>query len=130
MLAAYYDGLDGPEVLQVGPVPTPEPDPGEVRIHVHVSAINPSDCKRRAGWDGAAIPRSRVVPHNDGAGMIDMVEPGVAAERVGGGSGYTKPRSTTRSALLPGSWSCPVLARSSCRTAWDTNSAPAWVSLQ
>jgi NADPH2:quinone reductase len=49
MLAAYYDGLGGPEVLQVGQVTTPEPGPDEVRVRVHVSAINPSDCKRRAG---------------------------------------------------------------------------------
>jgi NADPH2:quinone reductase len=83
MLAAYYDRVGGPEVLQVGEIPTPWPGPGEVRVRVHVSAVNPSDSKRRAGWDGAAMPHPRVVPHNDGAGVIDATGPGVPPERVG-----------------------------------------------
>ncbi len=83
MLAAYYDRLGGPEVLQVGEIPTPHPGPGDVRVRVHVSAVNPSDCKRRAGWGGGAMKHPRVVPHNDGSGVIDAVGPGVDAQRVG-----------------------------------------------
>ena len=84
MRAAYYD-RKGPahEVLQLGEVPTPTPGPGEVRVRVHASGINPSDTKMREGWGGrAAMPCPRIIPHNDGAGVIDAVGPGVT-DRVG-----------------------------------------------
>ena len=85
MKAAYYD-RKGPahEVLRVGEVPTPSPGPGEVRVCVHASGINPSDTKTRAGWGGrTAMPCPRIIPHNDGAGVIDAVGAGVPADRVG-----------------------------------------------
>ncbi len=85
MRAVFYDRR-GParDVLQVGDLPTPEPGPGEVRVRVHVSAVNPSDTKSRSGWGGAApMPFPRVVPHQDGAGVIDVVGAGVPASRVG-----------------------------------------------
>ena len=83
MRAAFYDSLGGPDVLQVGELPTPLPGPGEVRVRVHVSAVNPSDSKRRAGWGGAVMPHARLVPHNDGSGVIDAVGTGVDGARVG-----------------------------------------------
>ncbi len=83
MRAAWYERQGPPrEVLQVGEVPLPEPGPGEVRVRVHVSAVNPSDTKNRGGWSGPlAFPR--VIPHQDGAGTIDAVGPGVDAARAG-----------------------------------------------
>jgi NADPH2:quinone reductase len=85
MKAAYYESK-GParEVLRVGERPTPEPAPGEVRVRVHVSAVNPSDTKNRGGYRGnVAMPFPLVIPHQDGAGIIDAVGPGVDRSRIG-----------------------------------------------
>lgn len=83
MKAAYYESV-GPaaEVIRVGERPTPQPAPGEVRIRVHASGVNPSDVKSRAGARGPlAFPC--VIPHSDGAGVIDAVGSGVNASRIG-----------------------------------------------
>src|SRR5262245_11857496 len=85
MRAAWYE-RKGPahEVLQVGQMPVPEPGPGDVRIRVAISGINPSDTKGRAGWRGQTeMPFSRVIPHQDGAGVIDAVGADVPPSRVG-----------------------------------------------
>ncbi|MFY1662904.1 NADPH:quinone reductase [Pseudomonas sp. Pseu.R1] len=83
MKAAYYDQV-GPagQVLKVGEVQTPLPGPGEVRVRIAFSGLNPSDIKGRGGFKGAmAYPR--VIPHQDGAGIIDAVGEGVAQSRLG-----------------------------------------------
>jgi NADPH2:quinone reductase len=82
MRAAWYE-RNGPaaEVLEVGDLPVPEPEPGEVRVRVICSGLNPTDVKSRAGSRPMLFPR--VVPHQDGAGVIDAVGPGVPAARVG-----------------------------------------------
>jgi NADPH2:quinone reductase len=84
MRAAYYERT-GParDVLVIGEVETPEPGPGDVRVRVHASGVNPSDTKRRAGWIGLEMPHRRIIPHSDGAGVIDRVGAGVDASRVG-----------------------------------------------
>lgn len=85
MQAVYYD-KKGPagEVLQWGELPKPEPQAGEVRVRLHVSAVNPSDTKARGGFRNQwAMPFARIVPHQDGAGVIDSVGPGVDAARLG-----------------------------------------------
>jgi NADPH2:quinone reductase len=85
MQAVYYE-RKGParEVLQWGELPLPEPAAGEVRVRIHVSAVNPSDTKGRGGYRGVtAMPFPRIVPHQDGAGVIDAVGAGVDASRVG-----------------------------------------------
>ena len=85
MKAAYYEAK-GPAwaVLHVGEMADPEPGPGEVRVRVHVSAVNPSDTKARGAWNGdLKMAWPRVIPHQDGAGVIDRVGRGVGAERVG-----------------------------------------------
>ncbi len=82
MRAAWYDKI-GPagEVLQIGEMPDPEPGAGEVRVRVHASGVNPSDWKTRSGLRPMTFPR--VIPHSDGAGVIDRVGVGVPASRVG-----------------------------------------------
>jgi NADPH:quinone reductase len=84
MLAAFYT-RQGPaaEVLQVGEQPTPQPGPGEVRVRLHTSGVNPSDWKVRKGGFGRALQFPLVIPHSDGAGVIDAVGEGVPASRVG-----------------------------------------------
>ena len=82
MRAVWYDRQGPPDVLQVGDLPTPEPGPGEVRVRVHASGVNPSDTYGRSGRL-APMPFPRIVPHQDGAGVIDAVGQGVPGERLG-----------------------------------------------
>ena len=83
MKAALYR-TTGPaaEVLHVEEIDRPEPGPGEVLVRVHASGVNPTDHKARSG----AVPRpidGFQIPHQDGAGVIDAVGPGVNPGRVG-----------------------------------------------
>lgn len=82
MRAAYYE-KNGParDVLAVGEVQTPAPGPGEVRIKLVTSGVNPSDVKSRAGRT-RKISFPRVIPHSDGAGVIESVGEGVPATRI------------------------------------------------
>ncbi|MCG8469661.1 MAG: NADPH:quinone reductase [Gemmatimonadetes bacterium] len=84
MKAAWYE-TTGPAraVLRVGEVPTPAPGPADVRVRVATSGVNPSDTKRRAGWLGLEMSHRRVIPHSDGAGVIDSVGRDVDAGRIG-----------------------------------------------
>ena len=85
MRAAWYEGF-GPaaDVLTVGEMADPAPGPGEVLVRVRASGINPSDVKLRAGArPGAVMAFPRVIPHSDGAGVIEAVGAGVDAARVG-----------------------------------------------
>ncbi len=83
MRAATYS-QNGParEVLNLVDLPTPEPGPGDVRVRVAVSGINPSDVKTRIG-QRLKMAYPQVVPHNDGAGVIDAVGEGVSRSRIG-----------------------------------------------
>ena len=84
MKAAWYERQGPPaEVLIVGEMATPEPGPGEVRIRVAASGINPGDVKKRQDSFGVGMPYPRVIPHSDGAGVIDAVGQGVPASRIG-----------------------------------------------
>lgn len=84
MRAAWYE-KQGParETLVVGELPDPTPGDGEVRIALRVSGLSPGDVKKRAGWQGSAMPYPRVIPHSDGAGTIDAVGRDVPSRRVG-----------------------------------------------
>ena len=84
MIAAWYD-RQGPaaEVLRVGELPAAEPGPGEVRVRLTVSGPNPGDMKKREGWLGSPMAFPRIVPHSDGAGVIEAVGPGADAARTG-----------------------------------------------
>lgn len=84
MRAAFYEKL-GParEVLQVGEMPDPLPQSGEVRVRIHASGVNPSDVKMRVGTGSAAVQYPRIIPHSDGAGIIDQIGAGVPQSRLG-----------------------------------------------
>ncbi|MGA8920155.1 MAG: alcohol dehydrogenase catalytic domain-containing protein, partial [Pseudolabrys sp.] len=77
MQAAYYE-RNGParEVLRIGEIQTPSAGPGEVRVKLAASGVNPSDVKSRQGAT-RKIAFPRVIPHSDGAGVIDDVGDGV-----------------------------------------------------
>lgn len=81
MRAAYYERTGAAkDVLTIGELPNPNLPTGEVRVRLHASGVNPSDVKARAGRPMIA---SKIVPHSDGAGVIDEVGPGVPKDRLG-----------------------------------------------
>ncbi len=84
MLAAYYDRV-GParDVLSVAEVQTPTAGPAEVRVKLACSGVNPSDVKTRGGVRSKDLPFFRIIPHSDGAGVIDQVGTGVTHHRIG-----------------------------------------------
>ena len=84
MQAAWFQ-KQGPaaDVLNIGEQSMPEPAQGEARIRLYASAVNPSDVKKRAGLQATPVDEGRVIPHSDGAGIIDAVGPGVAESRIG-----------------------------------------------
>lgn len=84
MRAAWYE-RQGPaaEVLVAGEMPTPEPGSHEVRIRVATSGINPGDVKKRHDKFGVGMLYPRVIPHSDGAGVIDEVGDKVSRSRIG-----------------------------------------------
>jgi NADPH2:quinone reductase len=79
--AAWYEH-NGParDVLAYGELEKPEPQEGEVRVRLHASGINPSDVngRRRRPPIGP-----RVIPHSDGAGVIDALGKGTMHHEVG-----------------------------------------------
>ncbi|MDG1709153.1 MAG: NADPH:quinone reductase [Emcibacteraceae bacterium] len=83
MKAVWYEQTGEAEsVLTVGEMEIPTLGAGEVLVKVHASGINPSDVKTRAGARGPIV-YERVIPHSDGAGVIEAVGEGVSTERVG-----------------------------------------------
>ncbi len=81
MQAAWYTkNGEAREVLIVGEQPTPTPAQGEVRVKLLTSGVNPSDVKSRKS---RPIHDPRIIPHSDGAGIIDAVGAGVSPSRIG-----------------------------------------------
>jgi NADPH:quinone reductase len=109
MIAAWYDRQGPPaEVLQVGELPAGEPGPGEVRVRLALSGANPGDMKKRRGWLGSSMAFPRIVPHSDGAGVIEAVGPGTDPARVGrrvwvyGAQSYRPFGTAAQSTVVPG----------------------------
>lgn len=83
-MQGYYFNSAGiaREVLRFGDCPAPSPGPGEVQVKVAVSAVNPTDTKRRA--DGRELGKfPTITPNNDGSGIIENVGAGIDAKRIG-----------------------------------------------
>ena len=81
MKAAWYNrNGEAQDVMQVGDLPTPSPQPGEVLVRLATSGVNPSDVKSRRA---RPLADPLIVPHSDGAGVIEAVGSGVSADRVG-----------------------------------------------
>lgn len=84
MRAAFYEKL-GParDVLRVAEIAQPVPAAGEVLVRIRASGVNPSDVKMRLGTGSAANEFPRIIPHSDGAGLIEAVGAGVPPARIG-----------------------------------------------
>ena len=84
MKAAWYATQGAPkDVFQVGELPDPSAGPGEVRVRMHASGANPTDTYTRSGLRKRGLPYPKIIPHQDGAGVIDAVGAGVPASRIG-----------------------------------------------
>lgn len=82
MRAIWYERNGDSSVLTLGEMATPSPGAGEVLVRLAASGVNPSDWKTRRGVSRPmAFPR--VVPHSDGAGVIEAVGEGVDRGRIG-----------------------------------------------
>ncbi len=83
MLAGWYEkGGPADDVICVGEMERPVAGHGEVLVRLHASGINPSDYKKR-GNASAKMEFPRIVPHSDGAGVVEAVGPGVEEFRPG-----------------------------------------------
>lgn len=71
------------EVLAVSLLAAPKPQAGEVLIRMASSGVNPSDVKKRAGAFPDLLDHGPVIPHSDGAGVIEAVGEGVSEARLG-----------------------------------------------
>ena len=84
MKAAWYEDRGAArDVLRVGELPRPEAGPGELLVRVHASGLNPSDVKSRSGQGARPNTYARVIPHQDGAGVVVSTGPGVDGAWVG-----------------------------------------------
>ena len=82
MQAVWYETNGAAaDVLVTGALPVPTPEAGEVLVRLHASGVNPSDVKARAGSRPMGFPR--IIPHSDGAGVIEAVGADVDAAMVG-----------------------------------------------
>lgn len=48
-------------------------------MRIVLSGVNPGDTKKRSAWTGGPLPYPRIVPHSDGAGVIEAVGGTIAA---------------------------------------------------
>jgi len=73
------------DVLAFEDLATPSPGPGEVLVRLATSGVNPSDVRARAGGRPGvtAPPFAKIIPHSDGAGVIEAVGAGVPSGRIG-----------------------------------------------
>ena len=79
---SYAKAGSARDVMQLERMAAPEPAAGDVLVETKVSTVNPTDIKRRT--TGRELDRfERIIPNNDGAGIIVAVGQGVPAGRVG-----------------------------------------------
>lgn len=82
MKAIVVHEFGGPEVLTFEEVPTPKAAAGQVLVRVHGAGVNPYDTYMRAGTY-AVKPPLPYTPGSDGAGVIEVVGPGVTKVKPG-----------------------------------------------
>ena len=84
MQAVWFESFGtAADTLILGEQPRPAPGPGEVLVKLATTGVNPSDVKKRAGAFPNLLDDGLVIPHSDGAGVIEAVGEGVDAGRVG-----------------------------------------------
>lgn len=82
--AIAYWTVGDRNVLGLADRPALEPGPGEVRVRVAVSGVNSTDWKcRKFGHVNGELLYPEVIPHHDGAGVVDAVGRDVSPDRAG-----------------------------------------------
>jgi NADPH:quinone reductase len=82
MLAGWYEkGGLAEKVIEVGDMEIPAARPDEVLVRLRASGISPSDYKKRTA--NAPLEFPRIVPHSDGAGVVEALGAGVSDFKVG-----------------------------------------------
>ena len=76
MKAIRVHEFGGPEILRLEEVPTPQVGPGQVLVRMHAIGVNPVETYIRAGIY-SRVPELPYTPGNDGAGVIEQVDPDV-----------------------------------------------------
>ncbi|MBU2983424.1 NADPH:quinone reductase [Lentibacter algarum] len=71
------------DVLTLSELETPTPKAGEVLVRLMRSGVNPSDVKSRQGARGGTPAYPQIIPHSDGAGIVEAVGEGVQPSRIG-----------------------------------------------
>jgi NADPH2:quinone reductase len=80
---SYSSFGEARDVLTIGPQAVAAPRAGEVVVRIHATGVNPSDVKKRAGWGSSQPPAEPIVPHSDGAGVVESVGEGVSPDWIG-----------------------------------------------
>ena len=84
MRAIVYSETGPSSVLKLVEQDAQHPGPGEVSVRISVSGVNPTDFKARMGSEpGTPTEFARMVPNQDGAGVVHAVGPGVTGLTVG-----------------------------------------------
>ena len=84
MKAAWFESFGSPaDSLVIGDIEKPIVKAGEVLVKMKTSGVNPSDTKKRAGAFPNLLDGGFVIPHSDGAGIIEAVGEGVDSSRIG-----------------------------------------------
>ncbi|MEO0423661.1 MAG: NADPH:quinone reductase [Pseudomonadota bacterium] len=84
MRAAWFERFGAAQdALVVGEQPVPVPGTGEVLVRLSTSGVNPSDVKKRAGSFPNLLDGGLVIPHSDGAGVVEAVGEDVPQTRIG-----------------------------------------------
>ena len=84
MKAAWFESFGSPtDSLIMGELEKPQAKEGEVLVKVMTSGVNPSDTKKRAGAFPNLLNDGLVIPHSDGAGVIEAVGEGIDKNRIG-----------------------------------------------
>ncbi len=84
MRAAWFEKFGAAaDVLKVGEQAVPVAEAHEVLVRLETSGVNPSDVKKRAGSFPNLLDDGLVIPHSDGAGVIEAVGSEISESRVG-----------------------------------------------
>ncbi|WNC67726.1 NADPH:quinone reductase [Thalassotalea nanhaiensis] len=84
MKAVWFENFGSPsDTLIFGDLAKPQVAAGEVLVKMMTTGINPSDTKKRAGAFPNLLDAGLVIPHSDGAGVIEAVGEGVDSARIG-----------------------------------------------
>lgn len=81
--AIYQQTGSAADVLKIVDWDKPAPADGQVLVKLNASGVNPTDTKTRAGIFPIQGEWSHVMPHHDGAGVIEGVGRGVSEDRIG-----------------------------------------------